>query len=62
MFSCRKSEDLTKLLLSRGADPFKADEQNRTYIHLAAMYDLPGAIRAIAELGVDANAKVSYFL
>lgn len=57
--SNRKEENICILLIERGADVRVVDGLDRSYMHIAATYDLPNVIGVLAARGADVNARVS---
>lgn len=48
---------LASELAARGADPFQANEQGETAVHLAAQVGALDLLRALLDAGLDANAR-----
>ncbi|XP_025083337.1 ankyrin repeat domain-containing protein 2-like [Pomacea canaliculata] len=53
----RKEENICILLIERGADVRVVDGLDRSYMHIAATYDLPNVIGVLAARGADVNAR-----
>lgn len=51
------SSTLPLVLLERGADPFGADERERTPLHLAAANGQPAVLQALLARGCDPNSR-----